>query len=138
MSVMPEILSADMGFLPLVAAFVKKIGVAEEVDRLCAMESDVRPGTVVSAIILRTLSGRSPLYRLEQFCSNMDTELLLGEKIDAAKFNEDAFGRLLLCIYEVRTGLFLTAICFTGPQGLPSGHLPRSSRCHKPDPVRSL
>lgn len=112
MSVMPEILSyADMGFLPIVAAFVKKIGVAEEVDRLCAMESDVRPGMVVSAMILDTLSGRSPLYRMEQFCSAMDTELLLGEKIDAAKFNDDALGRVLLRIWEVGTGLFLTAIC---------------------------
>jgi transposase len=112
MSAMPEILSyADMGFLPIVAAFVKKIGVAEEVDRLCTMESDVRPGVMVSAMILDTLSGRSPLYRLEQFCSTMDTELLLGEKIDAAKFNDDALGRMLLRIYEVGTGLFLTAIC---------------------------
>jgi transposase len=112
MSVMPEILSyADVGFLPIVAAFVKKIGVAEEVDRLCAMESDVRPGVVVSAMILDTLSGRSPLYRFDRFCSEMDTELLLGERVDAAKFNDDALGRVLLRIYEVGTGLFLTAIC---------------------------
>jgi transposase len=112
MSVMPEILSyADVGFLPIVAAFVKKIGVAEEVDRLCAMESDVRPGVVVTAMILDTLSGRSPLYRFERFCSEMDTELLLGEQVDAAKFNDDALGRVLLRMYEVGTGLFLTAIC---------------------------
>jgi transposase len=112
MSVMPEILSyANVGFLPMVAAFVKKIGVAEEVDRLCAMESDVRPGVVVSAMILDTLSGRSPLYRFERFCSEMDTELLLGEQVDAAKFNDDALGRVLLRIHEVGTGLFLTAIC---------------------------
>lgn len=112
MSVMPEILSySDVGFLPMVAAFVKKIGVAEEVDRLCAMESDVRPGVVVSAMILDTLSGRSPLYRFERFCSALDTELLLGERVDAAKFNDDAIGRVLLRLYEVGTGLFLTAIC---------------------------
>jgi len=79
MSVMPDILSyADMGFLPIVAAFVKKIGVADEVDRLCARESDVRPGVVVAAMILDTLSGRSPLYRFERFCSQVDTELLLA------------------------------------------------------------
>lgn len=112
MSVMPEILSyADMGYLPIVAAFVKKIGVAEEVDRLCGMESDVRPGVVVSAMILDTLSGRSPLYRFEQFCAAMDTELLLGERVDAAKFNDDCLGRVLHRIYEVGTGRFLTAIC---------------------------
>lgn len=112
MSVMPEILSySDMGFLPIAAAFVKKIGVAEEVDRLCAMESEMRPGLAVSAMILDTLSGRSPLYRLEQFCSAMDTELLLGERVEAAKFNDDRLGRVLQRIHEVGTGRFLTAIC---------------------------
>lgn len=112
MSVMPEILSySDVGFLPIVAAFVKKIGVAEEVDRLCSMESDVRPGVVVSAMILDTLSGRSPLYRFDRFCSQLDTELLLGEQVDPAKFNDDALGRVLLRICQVGTGLFLTAIC---------------------------
>lgn len=112
MSMMPEILSyADVRFLPIVAAFVKKIGVAEEVDRLCVMESDVRPGIVVSAMILDTLSGRSPLYRFERFCAQLDTELLLGERIDAAKFNDDALGRMLLRIYEVGTGPILTAVC---------------------------
>jgi transposase len=112
MKVMPEILSySDVGFLPIVAAFVKKIGVAEEVDRLCAMESDVRPGVAVSAMILDTLSGRSPLYRFDRFCAQLDTELLLGEQVDAAKFNDDALGRVLDRMSEVGTGLFLTAVC---------------------------
>jgi len=78
--VMPGILSqAHVPFLPVVAAFVKKIGVDEVVDRPCAMESDVRPGLAVSAMILDTLSGLSPLYRFERFFSELDTELLLGE-----------------------------------------------------------
>jgi len=126
MSVLPEILSyADVAFLPIIAAFVKKIGVSEEVDRLCAMESDVRPGIVVSAMILDTLSGRSPLYRFERFCSELDTELLLGERVDAAKFNDDALGRVLLRIYEVGTGQFLTAICLSVNKlfGLETSHV---------------
>jgi hypothetical protein len=51
MNLMPELMSpyADVGFPPVVAVLVKKIGVAEEVDHLCAMESDVRPGVAVSA-----------------------------------------------------------------------------------------
>lgn len=111
MSVMPGILSqSDVGFLPIIAKFVKEIGVAEEVDRLCAMESDLRPGVVVSAMILDTLSGRSPLYRFEQFLSELDTELLLGVKVDPAKFNDDALGRVLDRVSEVGTGQFLTAI----------------------------
>lgn len=93
---MPEILSyADMGYLPRVADLVKKIGVAEEVHRLYAMKSDLRPGGGVSAMILDTLSSRSPLYRFEQLCAARDTELLLGERVDAAKFNDDYLGRVL-------------------------------------------
>ncbi len=108
MRVMPGILShSDVAFLPIVAAFVKEIGVAEEVDRLCAMESDVRPGVVVMAMILDTLSGRCPLYRFERFLFEQDTELLLGERVDAA------LGRVLLRIYEVGTGPLLTAVCLT-------------------------
>lgn len=111
MRIMPGILSqADVRFLPIVAAFVNKIGVAEEVNRLCAMESDLSPGLVVSAMILDTLSGRSPLYRFERFVSELDTELLLGEEVTAKKFNDDALGRVLVRLCEVGTGRIFTAI----------------------------
>jgi len=39
------------------------------------MEVDV--GTVVLALVLDTLSGRSPLYPLAEFFAQQDTELLL-------------------------------------------------------------
>jgi hypothetical protein len=89
MSLTPEILShADVRFLPIVAASVKKIGAAQEVDRQCAMESDVRLG-IVNAMILDTLSGHTHLCRFERFCAELVTELLLYERIDAAKFNNE-------------------------------------------------
>jgi hypothetical protein len=37
----------------------------------------VDAGTVVLALVLDTLSGRSPLYRLEEFFAQQDTALLL-------------------------------------------------------------
>lgn len=111
MRVMPGILSqSDVGFLPIVSAFVKKIGVSEEVDRLCPVESGLRPGQAVSAMILDTLSGRSPLYRFDRFISELDTELLLGEQLAAERFNDDALGRLLDRLHEVGTGRIFTAI----------------------------
>ena len=39
-------------------------------------EMEVDAGTVVLALVLDTLSGRSPLYRLEEFFAQQDTELL--------------------------------------------------------------
>lgn len=112
MNSLPEILSwSDVTFLPIVSAYVKKIGIVEEIDRLCNMESDVRPGHVVSLMIMDTLSGRSPLYRLEKFAAGIDTELLLGEQVEPSKFNDDAVGRVLDRIADVGPGFFLTAIC---------------------------
>ncbi|MGC8603527.1 MAG: IS1634 family transposase [Desulfomonilaceae bacterium] len=109
--IMPRILSqAYVQFLTIVTAFVNKIGVVEEVNRLCAMESDLSPGFVVSAMILDTLSGRSPLCRFERFVSELDTELILGEEVTAKKFNEDALGRVLVSLCEVGTGRIFTTI----------------------------
>jgi len=111
MRVMPGILShSDVGFLPIVGAFVKKIGLVEEFDRLCCMHSDVRPGVVASALVMDTLSGRSPLYRLERSVAGLDTELLFGEDVAPEKLNDDAVGRVLDRMAQVGTGKLLTAI----------------------------
>jgi hypothetical protein len=42
---------------------------------------EVDAGTVVLALVLDTLSGRSPLYRLEEFFAQHDTALLLGKAV---------------------------------------------------------
>ena len=111
MKVMPGILShSDVGFLPIVGAFVKKIGLPEEFDRLCSLDSAVRPGVVATALIMDTLSGRSPLYRLERFVAGLDAGLLFGQDVGPEKFNDDAVGRVLDRIAQVGPGKFLTAI----------------------------
>jgi transposase len=100
----------DVSFLPIVSAFVKRMGIAEEVNRMCGGQSDVSPGLVVEAMVLDTLSGRSPLYRLEHSFAKMDLELLLGVDIPASKFNDDAMGRTLDRIFDVGPGKILTAL----------------------------
>lgn len=100
----------DVSFLPIVAAFVKRIGIADEVDRLCGGQSEVNAGVVVEAMVLDTLSGRSPLYRLEHSFAKMDLELLLGQDIAPSKFNDDAVGRCLDRIFDTGPGKILTAI----------------------------
>jgi transposase len=100
----------DVSFLPIVAAFVKRMGIAEEVNRLCDSRSDLSPGLVVEAMVLDTLSGRSPLYRLEHSLAKMDLELLLGVDIPASKFNDDAVGRAIDRMFDVGPGKILTAI----------------------------
>ena len=100
---------SDVRFLPIVSAFVKKIGVVEEINRLCPSEKDVSPGHQVMALILDTPSERSPLYRLERSFKDMDLELLLGVDIEPSKLNDDAVGRVLDQVWEAGTGNLLTA-----------------------------
>ena len=105
-----EILASDVSFLPIVAAYVKKLGIVDEVNRLCPTNSEVKSGQVVLSLILDTISRRSPLYRLEQGFVHEDMELLFGQDIPPCKLDDDLLGRTLDALFEVGTGLILTAV----------------------------
>jgi hypothetical protein len=47
---------------------------------------ELNPGLAVLAMVLDTLSGRSPLYRLSEFFEEKDTEILLGADIEPERF----------------------------------------------------
>ena len=50
--------------LPVIAAFCNRIGLTEVIDCVVPTEMEVSVGTIIQGMILDTLSGRSPLYRL--------------------------------------------------------------------------
>jgi transposase len=105
-----SISACDVRFLPIVSAYARTLGVVEEVDRLCGSKRGVSDGTIVLALVLDALSGRSPLFRLPQAFAKLDTELLLGGAISPEKLNDDAVGRALDRIFEVGTGKVLSAV----------------------------
>ncbi len=72
--------------------------------------SDLSAGQVVKALILDRLSGRSPLYKIEQSFVHQDMELLFGEDISPSKFNDDVVGRCMDALFETGTGMILTAV----------------------------
>jgi transposase len=102
--------ACDVRFLPIVSAYARTLGVVEEVDRLCGSKRGVSDGTIVLALVLEALSGRSPLFRLPQAFAKLDTELLLGEAISPEKLNDDAVGRALDRIFEKGTSKVLSAV----------------------------
>jgi transposase len=101
---------SNVGFLPIVSAYAARIGLVDEIDRLLHCEMEVSPGRVVLAMVLDALSGRSPLFRLEEFFADKDVELLLGENIPVAKLNDDTAGRVLDRIAEVGTNVVMGGI----------------------------
>ena len=92
-----------MDHLPIIKTFADDLDLVETVNRLVPTQMEVKPGTVVLGLVLDTLTGRSPLYRLVEFYEGRDTEVLLGERVPASTFNDDTVGRVLDLLFETGT-----------------------------------
>jgi transposase len=95
--------------LPIIKAYADQLGLVGLINHYVPTEMDVDAGTIVLGLVLDTLSGRSPLYRLEEFFAHQDTELLLGQVIPPHAFNDDAVGRVLDRLYDTGTMKLFTA-----------------------------
>src|SRR5713101_734216 len=93
--VLPTIEAYQVQHLPIVKAYADKIGFVEAINQVVPTEMAIDPGTIVLGMILDTLSGRSPLYRLEEFLACQDTALLLGKAVRLSAFDVDTVGRAL-------------------------------------------
>ena len=114
--VLPPIEAYQVQHLPLVKAYADKIGLVEVINQVVPTEMEVDPGTIVLGMILDTLSGRSPLYRLEEFFTHQDTALLLGKAVAPEVFNDDTVGRILERLYDVGTMKIFTACAVRADQ----------------------
>jgi len=114
--VLPPIEAYQVQHLPIVKAYADKIGVVEVINQLVPTEMAIDPGTIVLGMILDTLSGRSPLYRLEEFFTHQDTALLLGKAVPPEAFQDDTAGRVLERLYAVGTMKIFTACAVRADQ----------------------
>ena len=97
----------QVDFRPIIRAYMQRLGLVELINQLVVTDMDVEPGIIVGGMIQDTLSGRSPLYHLEDFFRTQDSELLLGKEVAAENFRDHNVGRVLDRIYEVGTsGIF--------------------------------
>src|SRR5215216_489012 len=95
--------------LPIIKAYADQLGLVSLSNHYVPTEMEVDAGTVVLALVLDTLSGRSPLYRLEEFFAQHDTELLLGKAVPPQALNDDTAGRVLDRLYDFGTMRLFTA-----------------------------
>src|SRR5919205_3364673 len=102
--------------LPIIKAYADQLGLVSLINHYVPTEMEVDAGTVVLAMILDTLSGRSPLYRLEEFFTHQDTALLLGKAVAPEAFNDDTAGRVLERLYAVGTMKIFTACAVRADQ----------------------
>ncbi|BBO71397.1 IS4 family transposase [Desulfosarcina alkanivorans] len=93
----------EVRHLPIVKAYAQKIGLVETIDRMVGSQMELSPGMAVFGMVLDTLSGRTPLYRLTEFFEEKDTELLLGTAIEPERFCDTNLGRSMDQIFETGT-----------------------------------
>lgn len=102
-SILPEIEVYPVHHLPILKAYADQLGLVSLINHYVPTEMEVDAGTVVLGLVLDTLSGRSPLYRLEEFFAHQDTELLLGKALPVHAFTDDTVGRVLDRLYDFGT-----------------------------------
>jgi len=90
----------ELNHLPLVSEYARRLGLVELLNSHVDSEMNVGPGEFVLMMLLDTLSGRSPLYRLPEFAKNIDIEMLTGSSYAPEEFNDDAAARVLDKIYQ--------------------------------------
>ena len=95
--------------LPIIKAYADQLGLVGLINHYVPTEMDLDAGTVVLGLVLDTLSGRRPLYRLEEFFAHQDTELLLGKAVPPQAFTDDTVGRVLDRLYDFGTMKLFTA-----------------------------
>jgi transposase len=107
------LLDADVfthGHLPVAAAYCRRLGIVDLVNRLVPSQMHLKPGLIVQAMVLDTLSGRTPLYRVENFLAEQDIELLIGESIPATAFNDTNLARSMDAIFEAGPSKIITEL----------------------------
>ena len=98
--------------LPVVAAFCRRIGLIDVIDRIVPNEMEVSVGTLVQGMVLDTLSGRSPLYRLKEFFKHQDTQLLLGQEVDSTSFNDTTVARAMDAVFDIGAEKVFSEVAF--------------------------
>jgi hypothetical protein len=114
--VLPTIEAYQVQHLPIVKAYADKMGLVEAIHQVVPTEMAIDPGTIVLGISLDTLSGRSPLYRLEEFFAHQDMALLLGKALTPSAFDDDTVGRVLDRLYDTGTMKVFTACAVRADQ----------------------
>jgi uncharacterized protein DUF4277 len=94
---------------PMIKAYADQLGLVGLITHDVPTEMDVDAGTVVRGLVLDILSGRSPLYRLEELFAHQDTERRLGKAVPPQALTDDTVGRVLDRLDDFGTMQLFTA-----------------------------
>ena len=88
----------SVGALPLLRHIAQQLEIADVIDSMVpwdARRCRLSPGQRIEALILNTLAGRTPLYRVAEFYEDTAIEQVFGPGVLAEALNDDALARAL-------------------------------------------
>lgn len=109
----PLIKTFRSGATGLILSLCNEIKLVEHINHAVTWDEKqwkVSPGQHILAMIINTLCGRVPLYRVEKFYEDQDVEGLFGVGRKAEDFNHFALGRALDTFYEAGSKSIFTAL----------------------------
>jgi transposase len=112
----PTLTAAPIDHLPIIAHYLRRLGLVKIINALVPVAMAVEPGLIVLGLILDTLSGRSPLYHLEKTFEDYDQSVLFGQVLAPGYFNDDNVGRVMDRIYEIGTQKLFSAVSVAAQQ----------------------
>jgi len=112
--------------LPIISNFCHQIGLTGLVDTRIESPEKISSGQVVVGMVMDTLSGRSPLYKMHEYFIGMDLELLFGSKdLQPCDFNDNNLGKVLDNIHAYGASKLFSEISMKASRHftLDAGHL---------------
>jgi hypothetical protein len=82
----PPSMEKPLGALPVVAAYLARLGLVDTVDRLCPMREEVAQvshGQVIAALVANRLTSPTPLLRVAEWARTWSVEEMFGIPSDA-------------------------------------------------------
>jgi hypothetical protein len=91
----PPSVEKQLGALPVVAEYCRRLGIAETIDELCPVRdiAIATHGQVIEALVANRLTSPTPLLHVEDWARQWAVSEVLG--IEAATLNDDRVGRAL-------------------------------------------
>jgi transposase len=117
--------------LPIIGKYCDELNIIKNIDSIVKTQMNISCGVIVKGMIIDILSGRSPLYRLEEFFTHHNPSYLIQEGTTASMFNDSNVGRVLDHIYKTGTNKIFSIIskeaCKVFKLDLKSGHYDTTS-----------
>lgn len=107
-----QVSARPVGHLPLICAATDQLGFLDIIDQVSPIHplGRVSDADCVMALVLRILSGRPTLYRVDEFLGRLDTEVLFGPGIQADMINDTRLGKALDRLDQIGTDYILSKV----------------------------